>query len=199
MLEPIFFYVAVAGGVVLGLQLLLTFLGGEEGGDVDGDVDAGVDFDGDIDADMDGDGAHHGESFWFFEMVSLRTLAAAATFFGLVGLTARSAELSQPISLVLASLAGFGAMYAVYWMFKQLYRLQSSGTQKIQNAVGLPAAVYLKVPQANSGAGKVHVDMQGRTVEYLAVTDEQEPLASGENVWVVEIVNSETLRVARQA
>ncbi|MCO6044859.1 hypothetical protein NG895_13180 [Aeoliella sp. ICT_H6.2] len=195
MLEHFYFYVAVAGGLVLGLQLLLTFLGGEEGGDFDdGGADAGLDFDG----DGDGDGHHHGESFWFFEIVSIRTLAAAATFFGLVGLTARSADLSPPISLVLAAAAGFGAMYAVYWMFKQLLRLQSSGTQRVQNAVGLPAIVYLRIPEADSGAGKVHVDMQGRTVEYLAVTDDEQPIPTGENVMVTEVVNSETLRVARQ-
>lgn len=195
MLEHFYFYVAVAGGLVLGLQLLLTFLGGEDGGDFDdGGMDGGLDFDG----DGDGEGHHHGESFWFFEIVSIRTLAAAATFFGLVGLTARSADLSPPISLGLASAAGFGAMYSVYWMFKQLLRLQSSGTQRVQNAVGLPAIVYLRIPEADSGAGKVHVDMQGRTVEYLAVTDDEEPIPTGENVMVVEVVNSETLRVTRQ-
>lgn len=195
MLEHFYFYVAVAGGLVLGLQLLLTFLGGEDGGDFDdGGMDGGLDFDG----DGDGEGHHHGESFWFFEIVSIRTLAAAATFFGLVGLTARSADLSPPISLGLAFAAGFGAMYSVYWMFKQLLRLQSSGTQRVQNAVGLPAIVYLRIPEADSGAGKVHVDMQGRTVEYLAVTDDEEPIPTGENVMVVEVVNSETLRVTRQ-
>lgn len=197
MLEATYLYVAIAGGAVLALQFLLTFMGGDDGADIDaGDADPGIDFDGDIDGDGDG---HHGESFWFFEMVSLRTLAAAATFFGLAGLTALSAGASKSVSLLLACGAGFAAMYSVYWMFKQLLRLQSSGHQRIRNAIGLPAQVYLKVPGANSGAGKVHVDLQGRTVEYLAVTDEADGLDTGENAWVVDIVNNETLRVARES
>lgn len=194
MLESTFLYTAIAGGAVLGLQFLLTFLGGgEDGADLgDGDIDL------DVDADFDSDG-HHSGSFWFFEMVSLRTLAAAATFFGLVGLTARSYELSASVSLLLACAAGFAAMYSVYWMFKQLFKLQSSGTQRIANAVGLPAQVYLRIPPNNTGTGKVHVNMQQRTVEYLAVTDDADGLASGENAWVVAVVNGDTLRVAREA
>lgn len=195
MLETTFFYATLGGGAVLALQLLLTFLGGgEDGADIgEGDLDGGMDFDGDGDSS-----GNHGESFWFFEMVSLRTLSAAATFFGLVGLIAESHEMPPALSLALASAAGFISMYAVYWMFKQLLKLQSSGTQRIANAVGLPAQVYLKIPAENQGAGKVHVNMQQRTVEYLAVTDESEPLASGENVMVTDIVNGDTLRVVRQ-
>lgn len=195
MLESIFLYTAIAGGAVLGLQFLLTFIGGgEDGADFDG---GGVD--GDFDTDFDADGHDHNSSFWFFEMVSLRTLSAAATFFGLVGLTARSYDASPVISLALATAAGLGAMYSVYWMFRQLFKLQSTGTQRIRNAVGLPAKVYLKIPEGNTGTGKIHVNMQKRTVEYLAVTDDPQPLATGENVWIVEVVNGETLRVAREA
>jgi len=195
MLESIFLYTAIAGGAVLALQFLLTFMGGgEDGADFDG---GGMD--GDFDADFDADGHDHATGFWFFEMVSLRTLAAAATFFGLVGLTARSYDASAPISLACATAAGFGAMYSVYWMFRQLFKLQSTGTQRIRNAVGLPAKVYLRIPEGNTGTGKIQVNMQKRTVEYLAVSDESEPLATGENVWVVEVVNGETVRVAREA
>ncbi len=179
---------------MLAFQFLMIFFGG---GDDDfdgggGDIDAGGDL------DWDSDGSSHGDvgGYWFFEMVSLRTLAAAATFFGLVGLTSDSAGLAPPVSLTLAASAGFGAMYAVYWMFKQLMKLQSSGTQQIRNAIGRPAQVYLRIPGKNGGAGKVHLSMQRRTVEYLAVTDELDEIPTGENVWVVEVVNSDTLRVA---
>ena len=193
MLESTFLYTAIAGGAIMALQFLLTLLGGgEDGADFgEADVDAGM--------DVDADGHDHSTSFWFFEMVSLRTLAAAALFFGLVGLTARSYDVSPAVSLTLAVGAGFVSMYSVYWMFKQLFKLQSSGTQKITNAVGLPAKVYLRIPAQNEGAGKIHVKMQHRTVEYLAVTDESEPLASGENVYVESVVNGETVRVSRDA
>ena len=184
MLESIFLYTAIAGGAVFALQFALTLLGGgEDGADLS---EVGV----------DGDG-HHSSSLWFFEMVSLRTLAAATMFFGLVGLTAQSYDATPKVALLVAGAAGFAAMYSVYWMFTQLFKLESSGNQDITNALGLPATVYLRIPARNEGRGKVQLTMQNRIVEYLAVTDETDPIPSGENVWVTEVVNGDTLRIAR--
>ena len=82
MLETTFFYTFAIGGAVLAVQMLMTFLGGD-----DGDIDVGGD--GDLDV---GDVDNHSQSSgaWLFEIISLRTLAAAATFFGLTGMTAQS-------------------------------------------------------------------------------------------------------------
>lgn len=185
-----FLYTAMAGGAVLALQFILTLLGGgDDGGDAHGD--------GGGHHSADGDG-HHSTGSWFFEMVSLRTLAAAAMFFGLVGLTARSYDASAKASLLFAGGAGFAAMYSVYWMFTQLFKLESSGNQDITNAVGLPATVYLRIPARGAGRGKVHVTMQYRTVEYAAIADETEPIPTGESVWVTEVVDGDTLRIARE-
>lgn len=184
MLDTLFLYTAIAGGALFAAQLLYFFLAGDGDLGVDGDSASG------------GDG-QHGDGLWFFEMISLRTLAAAATFFGLVGLTARSYGAEPRAAVLYAGLAGFVAMYSVYWTFRQLFRLESSGTQDISQAVGLPASVYLRVPANHQGPGKVLVDMQSRTVEYLAVTEDAEAIPSGANVWVVDIVNAETLRVSR--
>ena len=185
MLDTLFLYTAIAGGALFAAQMFYFFLAG--------DGDLGVDAD-----SSHGDSGHHGDGFWFFEMISLRTIAAAATFFGVVGLTARSFGAEPKVAVLCAGMAGFAAMYSVYWTFRQLFRLESSGTQDIFRAIGLPASVYLRIPANHQGPGKVLVDMQSRTVEYLAVTDDVEPIPSGANVWVVDIVNTETLRVTRR-
>ena len=190
MLQSLFLYTAIAGGAVLGLQLILVFLGGGDDGLGESHGDASNHH------SADGDG-HHSSSLWFFEMVSLRTLAAAAMFFGLVGLTAQSYDAPPKVALLAAGAAGFAAMYSVYWMFTQLFKLESSGNQDITNALGLPATVYLRIPARNEGRGKVQLTMQNRIVEYLAITDDPEPIPSGENVWVTEVVNGDTLRIAR--
>jgi hypothetical protein len=57
--------------------------------------------------------------------------------------------------------------------------------------------VYVPIPGKRAGAGKVTFRLQNRLVEYLAVTDEESRLATGEKVVVNEIVNSETVRVSR--
>jgi hypothetical protein len=85
----------------------------------------------------------------------------------------------------------------VYWLFKQVYNLQHTGTENIRNALGLSATVYVPIPAKRGGAGKVTFRLQNRVAEYQAVTDDEERLKTGEKVVVVGIVNSDTVRVAR--
>jgi hypothetical protein len=144
------------------------------------------------DADLGHPGAH-----WFYEVISLRTLSAAVTFFGLTGKSSMAFGYTAFQSLVVATLVGLAAMYAVYWLFKQVYRLQHTGTENIRNAVGASADVYVPIPGNRAGAGKVTFRLQNRLVEYQAVTEEPERLATGEKVIVVAVVNSDTVRVVR--
>jgi hypothetical protein len=207
MLDSLFSITALVGGTVLGFQFVMMLLG--LGGDGDADVGADGGFDGDFDGDVDGSfdsdtslghdaaAAHHG-TFWFYEILSIRTLSAAGTFFGLVGRTLLAYGHTPIASLVYATLAGGAAMYAVYWLFKQVFRLQHAGNENIRRAIGLPATVYVPIPGAQAGAGKVTFRLQDRTVEYQAVTNESDRLATGEKVVVVGIVNAGTVRVARE-
>lgn len=189
MLETTFLYAAAVGGIFLVIQLVLAV--------VSGDGVDGPDLDADLGGDLSADG-HHGVGSWFFEIVSLKTLAAASTFFGLAGMAARSYGATPTTSMTIAVIVGLAAMYSMYWLFKQLYRLESSGSEDIRNAMGMPAQVYVPIPAAESGMGKVHLRMQSRMVEYQAITNEADRLLTGENVVVVGIVNSDTLLVARE-
>lgn len=196
MLESIYFYCSAIGGAFLIIQLLLILLVGDDGGD----LDVGGDVNLDVDVDADGGSGHQDAGFWMLEVISFRTVASAAAFFGLTGLTATSSGLSPSVSLILATAAGIGAMYAVFWAFRQLFRvLQSSGNEKIRNAVGQNATVYVPIPAMDSGLGKVQVDLQGRTVEYQAVTSDESELATGSSALVIEIINSDTVRVTSSA
>lgn len=189
-LNPLFFYCAVLGGGVMLLQLALTLLGMDDGGLGDVVDSAGIDL-GDMDVDVDATTDSSG--YWFFEMLSLRTLSAAAAFFGLAGKLSFASGLSPHVALLLALVAGYLSMYAVYWLFKQIFKMEVSGHQRIQKALGLVGQVY--VPIDPGATGKVHLDMQNRTVEYAAVSDLAERLATGAKVVVTEIVSSDTVKV----
>ena len=211
-LDTVFNLTAIIGGTVLVFQfvLMLLGLGGDgdlaaDGADLSGGLDAGgVDAGGaDVaagdatwheaaDADLG-----HPDAHWFYEVLSLRTLSAAVTFFGLAGITARAYNEPATIAFVIATLAGIAATFIVYWLFKQVYRLQHTGTENIRNALGLSATVYVPVPAKRGGAGKVTFRLQNRLAEYQAVTDDDQRLKTGEKVVVVGIVNSDTVRVAR--
>jgi hypothetical protein len=218
MLDSVFSIAALIGGTILAFQFVMMLLGfGHHGhGDLagghqldvgggDGTLDGGGGFDGDPSGghdspwshSTDGDLSHH-DPTWFYEIISIRTLAAAGTFFGLVGKTALAYGHPPLASFVYAALAGAAAMYGVYWLFKQVYRLQNAGNENVRGAIGLPATVYVPIPAARAGAGKVTFRLQDRTVEYLAVTNEANRLATGEKVVIVGIVNAGTVRVARE-
>ncbi|HEY3392592.1 MAG TPA: hypothetical protein VGK58_07785, partial [Lacipirellulaceae bacterium] len=110
-LDTVFNLTALIGGTVLIFQfvLMLLGLGGDgdlaaDGADLSGGMDAGsldgggIDVGGmDVGADAaagdaawheaaDADLGHPG-AHWFYEVISLRTLSAAVTFFGLAGIT----------------------------------------------------------------------------------------------------------------
>jgi hypothetical protein len=203
-----FTFAAVLGGVVLVFQFVLSLfgmgdhdgdVGGMHHGDLAGGGAHGGDFSGGHDSvgghDAGGDASH--ATNWFYEVISIRTLSAGAAFFGVTGNGALAWDFSPSGAFVLATTAGAGAMYGVYWLYKQVYRLQHSGTENIRNAIGAPAVVYVPIPAKGAGAGKVTFKLQNRLVEYLAVTDDDSRLATGEKVLVTAIVGSDTVRVAR--
>ncbi len=94
----------------------------------------------------------------------------------------------------------FALVYAVGWLFQSLHHLSEEGNLKIEQAVGLPATVYIPIPGNQSGTGKIQLKLQNRIVELRAVTFEEDRLATGTNVVVVEVINSNTVAVelARQ-
>jgi membrane protein implicated in regulation of membrane protease activity len=206
-METIYLVFAAAGTTVLIIQFLLTLIGLDLGHDVDaGHVEIGVGHaepggdvvdvsgDHDLDSHVDGHGHAHEAGASFFRMLSIRAVTAACAFFGLGGLAAESMELSALISLPVALVAGFIAMYIVAWIMRVLYGLRSEGNVYIECALGSRGTVYLAIPGEDSGLGKVLVNVQDRTMEYDARSGHG-PIATGTPVVVVDIVDSNTLRV----
>ncbi len=212
MLDTLFIITAVVGGTVMVCQFVLTLMGLSDHGDIGGsglDVDAGGDFAGGGVHDVGVAGDHHTsvataadaqlhpDSSWLFGVLSFRTLVTAAAFFGLAGMAALRSGFAPTAALMLAMLAGLAAMYGMYWLMRSISGLVSSGNQRIGNALGRRATVYVPVPAGKQGAGKVQLSMQNRIVEFLAVTDEAEKLKTGETVEVVGVAGSDTVFVRR--
>ena len=212
MLDTIFIITAVVGGTVMVCQFVLILMGMSDHGDIGGsglDVDASGDFhaggghDGGLAGDHHtsvataADAQLHPDSSWLFGVLSFRTLVTAAAFFGLAGMAGLRSGLTPTASLVVAMVAGLAAMYGMYWLMRSISGLASSGNQRIGNALGRRATVYIPIPAEQKGAGKVQLSMQNRIVEFQAVTDEPERLKTGETVEVVAVAGSDTLHVRR--
>lgn len=217
-MTTIFLFCALVGGTILVCQFVLTLvgLGGHDmvdagHGGLDLGQDASPDFAHDTGPDLAHDGADHGaasaesdgehaghqhSSTWLFGVISFRTLVAAATFFGLAGMASHAASLSLANQLLIALACGVGAMYLVHWLMSLMYRLSEDNTVRINRAVGREGMVYLPVPAGKTGPGKVQLRLQGRMMEYEAVTSAPSYLPTGARVLVVGVVAGNLLEVA---
>ena len=137
--------------------------------------------------------AAHG-STWLFQVLSLRTIIAALAFFGLAGMAAEAADCTRFTTLLIAASAGLGAMYAVFAMLRSMRSLQAEGTARIHRAVGRQASVYLRIPAQQKGTGKIQINLQNRTVEYLATTA-GDAIPSGATVVVTKVLGCDTVEV----
>ncbi|MBN2578931.1 MAG: NfeD family protein [Pirellulales bacterium] len=204
-MDLLFLICAVGGGTVLVLQFLLMLVG-LGGQDMDADHDFGGDSDvgdlhaGHVDASADaGHDAHqieHHGTIGIFKVLSFRAIVAALAFFGLGGMAARSAQCSEIATLAIAVGCAVAAVYLVYWLMKLLYSLNAEGTVHIQQTLGKFGTVYLRIPPSDTGSGKIQINLQNRTMEYLATTAGPE-IPTGATVEVVGIVSPTTLAVAR--
>ena len=206
-MTTIFTACAVFGGTLLICQTIMTLLGMSGDHDVGGEFHGGDFHGGDVHAGGAGlghaagpgdqleHGAHqHQSSTWFFGIVTFRTVVAALTFFGMAGMASLTNDIAEGPSLVIALLAGFAAMYSVHWLMRQLGRMHADGSVRIDRAVGMTGNVYLRVPGARQGAGKIQLNLQNRTVELTAWTDQAE-LPTGTTVVVTKVVGSDAVDV----
>jgi len=172
--DTLFLVCALLGGALLILQVLLGVLG----------------FDGHHAGDFHGEAA----AAEGLELVSIRALSAGLVFFGLTGLTLAARGWIFWLVLPVALGVGFAAVVGVAVAMRALLRLESDGTVSIESAIGEAGTVYLGIPGERAGRGKVTLLLQGRTVEYQAVS--RVPLPTGAAVVVVDVVAPDVVEVA---
>jgi len=166
------FYIvcAVFGGGILVAQLVLG-VAGIDHVNASGEHDS---FDG------------HGHVAEGMHLRSARALAAGLTFFGLGGLLGLQLGLGAVFSLPVGVLLGAVAHRGTAAALRAMGRFEQDRTLMLDRAVGQSATVYLTVPAARSGLGKVHVSVQERLIECAAIT-RHEAIPTGSPVLVVDI------------
>jgi hypothetical protein len=192
MAETIYGICALTGGTLLVCQFLLGLVGAGDHHDAGG----GHDFHDAGGHDSHGGSDHaDGQHSLFLSVLTFRSMAAALTFFGLVGLTSTVNWQHEPeLSLGLALLGGAAALFGVGYLMRMLHRLKADGTLRIERAIGQSGTVYLSIPGHKAGKGKVTLRLQNRTVEYQAVTPHQQ-LATGCPVVVTGVLGPDTVEV----
>ena len=170
-IEQLYWGVAIIATVIFLIQLIMTFIGLEA----------------DLEADLD-DGTGFG-------LISLRTMVAFATFFGWGGVAALHQGFSSSKSFMIAFLSGFLAMVGLAYVLSQLLKLQESGTIDTYNAISEVGEVYIPIPLAKDGKGKIHISIQDKLMEFDAISN-GEPIPTGTKVRVMDVLNENVMLVS---
>lgn len=201
-METLYLWCAVGAGTLFAAQTAMTLIGLGETDldmDVDLDLDLDIDLDMDMDVELDGGGdiepttSHGAHDARFVSWMSVKAIISGICIFGLTGLAATK-TLAPAQTMFIALAAAAATMYTVGFLIHSMHKLQSDGSAKVESALGTTGVVYLTIPASNQGVGKVTVEVQGRTMEYEAVT-EGGAIPTGAAVEVVRIVKSDTVEV----
>lgn len=168
--EQIFWAIAIIASVIFVIQLSLTIIG----------------LDADLEADIDtGDGVG---------IISLRSLIAFATFFGWGGIAALAQGFSPAKAYMIAFLCGFLAMVALVYILSQLLKLQESGTVDTYDAIAQTGEVYITVPKAKKGKGRIHIHLNEKLMEFDAISA-GEALPTGTKIKVLDVLKENVMLV----
>lgn len=188
-MEHIYFFCAVFGSLFVIAQFILTLFAGF------GMDDAGADSDFSDGGDVETD--HSGADF--FRVLSIRTVTAGITFFGLTGMAGTKLEMRQGIVFAIAAVCGLIALVIVYFLYRLISHFRSDGSVSDSTLPGSEGNVYVRIPPRRSGSGKVIVNQQGRSMEYEAFSDFERELAAGEPIVVKEVLSSTQVLIEPRA
>ncbi len=180
--------VTLSATLIFVIQSVMTFIGIGGDGGIDTDFDASPDVDlGGGDGSFDADPS--------MNLLTFRNLVNFCLGFGWTAVLLRNTIKSDALLLTVAVLVGIGLVVVVMLLFKWLSGMQQSGNIDLRSsAVGCEGNVYLTIPAARSGEGKVQISINGAVREYDAVTD-GDAIKTGTAIKVVDVLNDSTVLV----
>ncbi len=184
LVMKILWSVTLTASLIFIIQSILTFIG----------ADADSNFDVDVDTSMDGSDLSNidgGSNLYTF-----RNFINFLLGFGWSAILLQESITSVPVLIIVSVIIGVALVAAVMYLFKWLAGMQQSGNIDVEKvARGCEGTVYLTIPAAQGGEGKVQISISGSVREYNAVTDNEEDLKTGMAIRVVDVVNSHTVLV----
>ena len=193
--SQVFYCVAIPATLLLVIQTVLLFLG--IGDDSDGDVSS--DAPDTVSDAPDADAAETDVAGWdSLKLFTLRGIVAFFVTFGWVGVVMDDVGASLLATIPVAFVSGAVVMILLALLFKWLMKLRADGTLDNRNAIGMSCKVYLTIPPARSGEGKVQIMIQGVYSERSAVTDDDAHIPTGSEAVVVGVSGQTDLVVRKK-
>lgn len=173
----IFWGIALITSVFFVIQTVMAFMG------LDADTDDGSGFDS---VEMEG----------LTGYFSFRNFINFLLGYGWGGVLL-SSTISNYVVLEFAAL-GVGVVFVLVFVIilRQVMKLSTDKTFHMEEALGLVADTYLRIPGGRKGVGKVMVSVRGSMHEIDAMTEGDE-IPTGTKVRVTKVIGSELLEVER--
>jgi membrane protein implicated in regulation of membrane protease activity len=173
-------YWIIAGitSLIFIIQTIMTFIG----------MDASDGLDADFDGDMHVEGP--------FQLFSIRNLVNFFLGFGWGGICFYNTFSSKVWVSVFAFLTGVIFVVLFFFIIKQFLKLGKDNTFQIKDTIGKTADVYLAIPEAKSGKGKIQISVKGAFHEIDAMT-EGERIPTGGKVQVIKTIDNQSVLVVK--
>ena len=126
---------------------------------------------------------------------SIRGIVAMLCVGGWSGIALLDTALPPVVAVILAVLLGVAALIGMAYLMRAVYKLQSSGNIDVENCIGKIGEVYIPIPAAGNGSGKVNLTVQEKFSEFSAITTSDDQLKTGAFVRVVAVGPSGVLVV----
>ena len=168
--EPLlkaFWYIALPVSLFFGLQTIMTFLGLSDG-----------------ESDMDSD---TGDVELPFEIFTLRNLINFLLGFSWTGISFYNSIENKTVLIIISVIVGLLFVAIFFFLIKQILKLSENNSFKIESTLHKTAQVYLTIPEAKSGKGKVLISINGAIHELDAMTLSTEKIPSNATVKVVDV------------
>ena len=181
----VYWILAAVSSIILIIQAIMTFIGF----DADSDVDMSTAPD---QIPESGDAAFDAAGF---HLVSVKSVICFILGFGWTGVLCWNYIPNRVLLGLLAAVVGLIFMSLIAFLLFQMMKLNRDNTFRVEQTIGLPADVYLRIPGNRKQTGKITVSLNGSTHELEALSDTDIP--TGAKVRIKEIVQAETVLVER--
>lgn len=177
--DPFLWFCALAGSGMFIIQFLLILIGVTDHNEI-------------LESSSPADAGN-------FKWLSKQALTGCLMMFGWTALTCKKQfALNDILSLSIALVAAFIAVWLTGYMFKMAKMLHSPGNVfNIEDFLGKDATVYQRIPR--EGVGKISVSLYNFTHEIDAITEDDQEIPSFTHVEILRKVNNNTVLVSRKS
>lgn len=174
-----FWFLAIPTSLIFVIQTVMTFIGADATDGLDADFDSNL------------EGTHEP-----FQLFSFRNLINFLLGFSWGGISFYNSIPSAMLLIILSLLIGVAFVGVFFIIIQQIRKLAEDNSFKLANTLNKTAEVYLTIPEAKKGIGKIMISVGG-SVHVLDAITENGRIETGSVVKVTQVGSNNFLTVEK--